>query len=352
MTDIIRPQEYLVPVDSDGNWSIEIPNNFSEGIHAIVAESDLTGQKDAGVFFIEQVKSSISGPLEAIESTVAQFPGWLAFAILLLLILILILASYTVKIGNHLNDIEEGIDDGLDKERLIKHKKHAHHAIFFSGLVVVTALVIAVTFGKQSGFYNEQYAEVDSVFETLQNTFIHQLAGRIETPFEHDPVSGVDVASAETSIKTQDSGQYVLFNVNSADGVDITHPELQRRFNLKVVNENTNIVFDIALYNTLSKILDRESYADLKSIYDFVYPDLAQIISYEEFQKDYESFFTAQDRTKQEIEVLEVHDVLTYNHSRMDQLIQRAVLMKVINNGKVKEYVFTKFNGNWVLLNW
>lgn len=71
MTELLQPQEYIAPVNEQGEWSIEIPNTFSPGLHAVITQSQKTQQKDAGVFFIQAQKDENISP---IQGATAQFP--------------------------------------------------------------------------------------------------------------------------------------------------------------------------------------------------------------------------------------------------------------------------------------
>lgn len=346
MTELLQPQEYIAPVNEQGEWSIEIPNTFSPGLHAVITQSQKTQQKDAGVFFVQAQKDEDISP---IQGATAQFPGYLALAILCLLLIVLALAAMNIRLGQH----AEVCEDVLDKEKLLRKKKHTHHAILFSTCMILVALIISYQGGKKSGLYEMQYAEIDSALEALQNSVIHKVTGRLQTPFEHKPFAGVDVSAADMTVRTQESGEYVVFNVSSQKGIQIAHPQLTSTFFIQADNERLDIIFDPALYNLVAHIIRRDAYRDTASLYRTLDDNLQNKISQEAFEKLYQYRFEQGVIAEQSIYLHSIEEIGVYANKKIDISANKAVRMKIVSNQGIVSYVLTQNEqGEWKLFDW
>ncbi len=346
MTELIQPQEYTAPVNEQGEWSIEIPNTFPPGLHAVITQSQKTQQKDAGVFFVQAQEDEDLSP---IQGATAQFPGYLALAILRLLLIVLALAAMNIRLGQH----AEVCEDVLDKEKLLKKKTHTHHAILFSTCMILVALIISYQGGKKSGLYEMQYAEINSALEALQNSVIHKVTGRLQTPFEHKPFAGVDVSAADMTVRTQESGQYVVFNVSSQKGIQIAHPQLTSTFFIQTTKERLDIIFDPALYNTVAHIVRRDAYRDAAKLYEVIYSQVQEKISLQKFTESYQYNFTPDILTEQSFTLRAIEELGSYVNKDTDLMAQRVVRVRIVHNDKVISYILTQDEqGGWKLFDW
>jgi hypothetical protein len=181
-----------------------------------------------------------------------------------------------------------------------------------------------------------------------------RISGSVVEFLTRSPVSGVDLTVNDTSIKTDDSGQFVFTDVSVKEGIRLTHPELLRAI-VKLPDTNsreqtTDILFDVPLYNMLITIIDREARGNIEAVYEYLAPEIKEKISRESFRKEYSPIFAEADIINQEIVLRSMLRNNDYYNSDLDIRFSDIALFEVVNNEETKQYRFINKDTDWQLI--
>lgn len=199
---------------------------------------------------------------------------------------------------------------------------------------IITILIITIFIG--AGIYWLTGGE--------QGEKAFKVSGSVVDLLTYDPVSGVDLTVNDTSIKTDESGQFVFTDVSVKEGIRLTHPELLRAI-VKLPSTDsreqmTDILFDVSLYNTLITIIDREARGNIEAVYKYLAPEIKEKYSREVFREEYVSLFAEADITNQEIVLRSILRNSDYLNAKLDIRFSDIIEFEVINNREAKWYRF------------
>jgi len=186
-----------------------------------------------------------------------------------------------------------------------------------------------------------------------------RVSGAVIDAVSNTPVAGVDLVVGDTSIRTEDAGQFVFLNVSTKQGIRLTHPELLRAI-IKLPDtladeQSTDILFNIQLYNTLVTIIDQEARGKADVLYDYLAPEIQEKVSKEVFLISFERLFEEENITDQEITIRRILRNTDYYNEQLDLRFDNVVEFEVtrpvrdlslsgINGDALKWYRFIRSN--------
>ena len=171
------------------------------------------------------------------------------------------------------------------------------------------------------------------------------VSGVIMNPVTTEPVSGVDLVSGDTRVRTGETGQFAFGSVSSFAGMRLTHPNLLRAFHLVPPvsePEGMTVYFDESLLNTLVTIVDREARGKLDIVYEQLLPSLQARLTEAQFIAAYESIYAAENITDQELTITEMTYTQQFTYTAEDETFQFTdVYTFTLRNGAAeKQYHF------------
>lgn len=164
-----------------------------------------------------------------------------------------------------------------------------------------------------------------------------RVSGVVIDPLTRTPISGVDLAVGDTTIRTGESGNFVFTDVSTKKGIRLTHPEILRAIT-RLPEENTDILFDVFLYNTLITIIDREARNNLDFVYSKLAPEIRKKVSRELFQSEYGPLFSEEDIANQEIVVKRMKKTEDYYNKQLGLRFNDVIEFEITNSGESRWY--------------
>lgn len=234
-------QQYQVTTDSQGYWSLEIENTFEPGLHAAIADSKALSIKDPALFGLQ---SFITRTPDQVMKAVEMPISWV---ILTLLCIVLFLASYAVALAKKYQKCEVDVE----KLRLETKRKKVHHALFISGASVMLALFIAFGTTFTESLYKTDIAKLKNIASDITHKIIPEVRGQIINPINAQNIPNVSVVSGEVSSITSSSGMFRVFNVDTANGLILSHPSLAAKVKIPANSPTITLYFDSDAYNAV-----------------------------------------------------------------------------------------------------
>jgi len=353
------PRIYDLESNSAGDWNIVIDNNLPAGAHIVSVEDEYGNMDQAIMYVIKDTAKTESIKTEPIfiEKMNDVVPNYLIWPLLLLTAVILFLSAFLLLFARKASKREKNLVNlpgSADETIQIEQKNRAHHYLRYALLICVLAWVSTVVAGI---YLNRKTNFLSGLFDkTPKITIVDEIKGQVLHPLDKTGVANVDLVYNNTSIRTSGSGHYVFNNIAVNEGIRATHNELLRALVFlppaKQKNEEMNILFDVALFNNLIKVIDAEARGRYSDIYlDFISPKVKSKIVETDFISAYLSGIKPENVNDQELIIKEVTVVDKFNLNKYSLLIDKAVIITVVVNGRELIYPFEYIDGKWYLLN-
>jgi len=324
---------YSTSVQSDdrGDWLQDIQGKIEPGIHRVVIEDDM-GNQDEAMLYVVRDQPVI------LEQVTKIVPAPFAYGLSALFLVILVLAGLNVWLGRKADNQLKG-----GKRKI---KRYLPFAIIISTIALLVTLVIGVYLNKHTNFVNQAKDELLGVSMPKID-----VSGSIQTPFEHQGVSGLDLTVGDTSVRTVQGGRYVFSQIEQGAGIRLNHPSLKVSFVISVDKSGAlDIPFDSDLYNAVFDIQQLEAQGKYGEIYDKLSDAARRTMERDGFIKEYSPAYGPSDIRNQEIFVAAVKELSDWKSVNGLYGFPQVIQMEVRNNAQVKTYVFTMDGGAWRLI--
>lgn len=359
LAQVQAPRKYDLESNSEGDWNIVIDNNLPAGAH-IVSVEDEFGNMDQAIMYVikDAVKTeSIKSEPIFIEKINDVMPNYLIWPLLLLTAVVLFLSTFLLLFARKASKREKSLvslPGSADGSIQIEQKNTAHHYLRYALLICALAWVSTVVAGI---YLNRKTNFLSRLFDrTPKITVVDELKGQVLHPLDKTGVANVDLNYGNTSIRTSGSGHYIFNNIAVNEGIKATHNELLRALVFlppaKQKTEEMNILFDVALFNNLIKVIDAEARGRYSDIYlNQISPTIKVKVAESDFISAYSSGIKPENVNDQELTLKSVAVIDKFNLNKYSLLIDKAVVITVVVNGHELIYPFEYIDGKWYLLN-
>lgn len=356
------PQTYDFESDVSGNWDMTISNNLSSGAHVVTVQDEAGNTDQAIMYVIKETQTATStgttGPVQnqvvLVDRITKTVPDYLHIPIGILAGLCLLLALLVLFFARRMDKNEkEQAKVNLSGQTPAQNSDAAnklHHYLIYAILVTVVTLVAVIVVGI---WLNRETNFLSRFFVPASTTgFIDEINGQILDPFTRVGIVGADLVSGQTSIRTSGSGNFIFSNVNTGEGIRVTHPGLLR--GLVIIppnspkNQRLDILFNEQMYITLVRVLDDEARGQIGDIYTkYLSPDVKNQVTEDMFIVNYTNTLTAKNLTDQQIVIKSMKIVDNYNLSKYQVSIVKAVVLTLSLNGEDVVYVLQSAGDKW-----
>jgi len=327
--------EYEVETNSEGNWELELDNNFTSGLHTVTAIDEEGNEVATALFAMEP-------DVNVYESAESVSLNWIYLLLFFLLVFLGLSVYNLVRVMRM-----------AKKSRSKVVKKFAHFEEAFSGLLIVVLLVTLGYVGYKGDVYANLFEnhQAEVVAETeLEESLMVVASGAIVNPLSLEPVEGIDLSLGNQSIHTASSGR---FNFNAVTGdlaIKVNYPELKRAVKYFVTPEfDQDIYFDLGLINRLSEVLNLEAQENSEGLYNLAYAPLREKVSYKKFMKKYDFIYRENNLADQFLMIKSVELVKNWESELSDEKYKKVYKVTTFANGEFRVLSFV-FNEGWFLV--
>lgn len=222
-------------VDNEGNWLFQTPTSVEPGFHQVFVQDD-EGNEDSFPLYIAEGEKIFVVDKQTetlwLERVQTIFPPALAYALIGLTFLLLLATIFVIW---------------LSRRR--------------SRRVAISAVILIITMAALGALYLNHNVGVPLIESGQSNDQgqVVDVRGKVEAPFQNQPVAGVDLTLGDTSIKTETSGQFVFPRARTGDVIRMNHPMLKRAIGWRVTQGGTIVIpFDADLFYALDVTLEAE----------------------------------------------------------------------------------------------
>ncbi len=353
------PKTYNLESNNTGDWNIVIDNNLPAGAHIVSVEDEYGNMDQAIMYVVKDTPKTESIKTEPvfIQKMNDAVPGYLIWPLLLLTGVILFLSTFLLLFARKASKRERSLVNlpgSADGPVEIQPKNTAHHYLRYALLICALAWVATVVAGL---YLNRKTNFLSGLFNnTPKITVVDEIKGQVLHPLDKTGVANIDLVYNNTSIRTSGSGHYIFNNIAVNEGIKATHNELLRPLVFlppaKQKTEEMNILFDVALFNNLIKIIDAEARGRYSDIYlNNISPTIKAKVAESDFISAYSSGIKPENVNDQELIIKSVVVVDKFNLNKYSLLIDKAVIITVLVNGHELVYPFEYIDGKWYLLN-
>lgn len=324
----IEPQSFETQTDNNGNWSYDVLNTLSPGMHTMVIQDEYGQSKELGMFV---VKDDRSGIVDRVTTFISMDYVYAAIA---WLVIILFLALNILRLARH-----------IDQEAKKKKTKYYRHAIVFCAVAMVITLAVGVSVNYKTRMFDSFWKKINPSAQKLM-----KVSGAVVDPITLQGVSGVDLASLNTSIHTAQGGFYAFEDIDAYYGIRITHPQLQRALVILISDvkpdQRFDIYFDPKMYNTLNSYLVAVMQQKWSKAYDLLAAVSKEKITMNDLSK-VASIFNAKNLSDQELVVSKVEVINDFFNERYSVRFDNVVKISVTNGQAKEEYLLVKEGNEW-----
>jgi hypothetical protein len=231
--------------------------------------------------------------------------------------------------------------------------KKVHHylnyAMVISAIVLVVVVLTGIWLNRETNFLSRFFTP------TPITGPVDEINGQILDPYTRIGVVGADLVSAQTSVHTSGSGNFIFSNVSTVDGIRVTHPGLLRP--LVIIppvtpkKQRLDILFNEQMYMTLVRVLDDEARGQIGNIYaKYLSPNVKNSITEESFIKQYSNVLTPKNVSDQIITIKSMQVVDNYEVKKYHASLSKAVVLTLSLNGQDMVYALQQLDNNWFVV--
>ncbi|MFA5165971.1 MAG: hypothetical protein WC449_01540 [Candidatus Paceibacterota bacterium] len=345
-----EPQIYEVTADQNGNWEVNLPNTFGNGVHAVTA-IDQDGNKDAVVVDIKgepETKTVVQEKIVTQEVVKEIMPQGL-----FLWVTLLYLTAMLVSLGMIYFSRKAKEQDG-------SQSKAKGVGLVFGVLVMILATVLYIYASYSFGLIkslalkdNIMQASLVSLARQAKEDVRHiNIEGIVTDPTTKQGLEGVSISAGSTVVKTPKGGEFALGSIVEGEGVKIDYPVLSRPLRYKAKEGKQEIIFDPMLYNAAIKVTDLEAHNKVDGIYlEMLSTANQQKLSLDEFVKNYQKGFNKLNEVMPELIVLDANVHSPWSSPQYAVQYPMVVELKLGNGqGGESNYFFALEEGMWKLV--
>lgn len=343
-------QIYEVIADQNGNWEVNLPNTFGDGVHAVTAV-DQEGNKDAVVVDIrpeQQVKTIVEEKVVTKEVAKEVMPQglflWVTLLYLIAMFVSLGMIYFSKRVKNEDGSPSRAKTAGITAGVLVM--------VLASVLYVYASISFGIIKSVVLQNINWQAAFSSMAKPSAVEPKYISVSGIVSDPRTRQGVEGVSISAEGTVVKTQADGSFAIGSVNDGLGVRIDYTTLNRPLRYKVKEGRQELIFDASLYNAAIAMMDYEAHNKIDSIYfELLNSKTQEKISLDGFVKSYQKNFNKLNDAMSELIVLDFklwQDWLSPEFSTKHALVAEMVLGN--GQGGQATYYFAFENGSWKLV--
>jgi heme/copper-type cytochrome/quinol oxidase subunit 2 len=326
----VEPSQFETDTDATGNWTFDFENNLTPGMHTMVVQDEDGAQKEVGIYVMRNKEVGL------IERVKEVMPPIFIYATLLGILIIIVLAIDTVRLARTAEKTE--------------HQKKRHHYFQHAILFCSVALAIIIAVGLIVDYKTRMYSRFADTIQSGQKLIV-KVSGAVIDPLTLQGVTGVDLNSGVSTIRTGQGGYYSFDDVDAFSGIKITHPEIHRALIYlpgdKAKEQKMDIYFEAKMYNKLIDYINFEAESKWAGAYNLLAAEVQQKITVDDFSKEAKSIFTKDNIMDQELVIVKVEPIRDWFIEKFALRFGGAVKITVFNNGAKADYYLIKAGDEW-----
>ncbi len=323
--------------DESGNWDFTIDKDLSEGPHILMIEDEHGNTDEALIYIIKQNQTSTTDEGFGLVDRVTTIAPQISSVIIWSLVFLVTIASVNMARLAKQADAEA--------VNLPRKTKYFGINIFIALFFILVAFGLVLFFNHKSGYFkiNKEKSEI----------IINQVSGRLLDPITFLGIKA-DLNSGDTTIKTSESGYFIFNQVLVNQGINLTHPELQRTITLFPDKDKDNQIitwyFSPSMYNILIQTLDDEARGKFDNIYKKLPLTILQKVDHDKFIIDYKTQLKPSNVKDQTILIKDIVVLDQWISKKYNLLFDKVYCFVILNNEEVENYYLVNEEESWKII--
>lgn len=303
-------------------------------MHTLVVKDEYGHSKQMSLFVVKET----GGGGGIINRVTTVMPLGFAYAAMVWLIIFIVLLINMLRLARKV-DVEEA------------HEKKSHyyrHALYFSAIALVLTSLVGVVVNNKTKIFNNFFQQVKPAEHKLV-----KVSGTVLDPVSLQGVSGVDLASQNSTIHTAEGGMYAFEDIDASYGLLVTHPLLQRAVLIRISDAKPNspfdIYFDSKLYNALNSYVVAMIQKSWMRAYDLLAGISREKITVDDLSKT-QTIFTDKNLSDQEMVVARVIVLNNWFSNQYQAHFDKAIQVTLASGTKTEDYYLVKEGQDWKIV--